>query len=95
MKISPDKKALRLLIMFCCNLALLYFTNKYFTRWRSEERSINLHVIAAMISVLPLALAPAVLLRGTIWQRLAAVILSILPIAVLFAAVQIMLKHLS
>ena len=95
MKISPDKTTLRLLIMFCCNLALLYFTNKYLTRWRSEERSINLHVVAAMIAVLPLALAPVILFRGAIWQRIAAVILSIIPATVLWETVQVLLKHLS
>jgi hypothetical protein len=95
MKISADKTTMRLLMMFCCNLALLYFSNKYLTRWRSEERSINLHVIAAMMSVVPLVLALAILFSAAIWQRLLAVLLCLLPLSALFAAVQIILKHLA
>ncbi len=81
--------------MLAGNLALLYFSNKYLTTWRSDERAINLHVIAAMISVLPLTLAPAILLRGANWQRVAAIILSILPITVLWEALQVLLKHIA
>jgi hypothetical protein len=94
MKISPDRSTIRLLIIFCGNLVLLYFTNKYLTRWRSEERSINLHAVAAMIAVVPLVLAPAIVFRGAIWQRMAAAVLSIFPVAVFWNAVQVLLKHL-
>ena len=87
MKMLAEKMNLRLLAMLCLNGLLFYFENKYLTRWRSEERSANLHLIAAMIATVPLILALTVLFRGTLWQRLAGVVLSILPVAVLWSTI--------
>ena len=84
MKLLAEKMNLRLLAMLCLNCFLFYFENKYLTRWRSEERSANLNLIAAMIVIVPLILALTVLWRGNLWQRLAGILLSILPVAVLW-----------
>ena len=94
MKASRSKTGFRLAVMFFFNIALLYFTNKYLSTWRSENRKIRLHEIAAMMSVVPLILAVATLFGGTIWQRLVTVVFCVLPAAILLAAVQVLLKSI-